>query len=118
MTALSLVFDFPIEFLRGDAHLLARKALVHHRVLRKERTMSLTTYPNLPGKSATSAKTRTTPAVTERLPVFIRAAGRWIVAAFDAVLEARAQKVMFEAELYLNRCKHTSKNDDDLPVLR
>jgi len=117
MTALSLVFDFPIEFLRGDAHLLARKALVH-RVLRKERTMSLTTYPNLPGKSATSAKTRTTPAVTERLPVFIRAAGRWIVAAFDAILEARAQKVMFEAELYLNRCKHTSKNDDDLPVLR
>jgi hypothetical protein len=117
MTALSVVFDFPIEFLRGDAHLLARKALVH-RVLRKERTMSLTTCPNLPGKSATSARTRTTPAVTERLLVFIRAAGRWIVTAFDAVLEARAQKVMFEAELYLNRCKHTSKNDDDLPVLR
>jgi hypothetical protein len=25
---------------------------------------------------------------------------------------------MIEAELYLNRYKHTSKNDDDLPVLR
>lgn len=80
--------------------------------------MSLTTYPNLPDKSATSAKSRTTPAVTEHLLAFIRAAGRRIVTAFDAVLEARAQKVMFEAELYLNRCKHTSKNDDDLPVLR
>jgi hypothetical protein len=80
--------------------------------------VALTTCPNLPGKSATSARTRTTPALTERLLVFIRATGRWIVTAFDAVLEARAQKVMFEAELYLNRCKHTSKNDDDLPVLR
>ena len=25
---------------------------------------------------------------------------------------------MIEAELYLNRYKHTSKNDDDLPVVR
>jgi hypothetical protein len=38
--------------------------------------------------------------------------------AFDAVLEARAQRAIIEAQLYLNRCKPTSKNDDDLPVLR
>ena len=46
------------------------------------------------------------------------AVGRWCVSIFDAIAEARVQKAMIEAELYLNRYKHTSKNDDDLPVLR
>jgi len=37
MIALSLVLDFPIEFLCGDAHFLARKTFVFRLVLRKER---------------------------------------------------------------------------------
>jgi len=36
----------------------------------------------------------------------------------EAVAEARLHRAMIEAELYLKRCKHSSKNDDDLPVLR
>ena len=32
--------------------------------------------------------------------------------------EARMQRAAIEAELYLNRYKHSSKNDDDLPIVR
>jgi hypothetical protein len=32
--------------------------------------------------------------------------------------EARQHKAAIEAELYLNRYKHSSKNDDDLPIVR
>ena len=28
------------------------------------------------------------------------------------------QKALIEAELYRNRYKHSSKNDDDLPIVR
>jgi hypothetical protein len=37
---------------------------------------------------------------------------------FDAIAQARMHRAMIGAQLYLNRCKHASKNDDDLPVLR
>jgi hypothetical protein len=46
------------------------------------------------------------------------AAGRLCLNIFGAIAEARAQKAMIEAELYLNRYRHTSKNDDDLPIVR
>jgi hypothetical protein len=89
--------------------------------------MSLVTYPNsamakvsgaAPGKSAMSAKSHTSPSVADRSRAFLGVTRRWITIAFDAVLEARAQRAMIEAQLYLYRCKHTSKNDDHLPVLR
>ena len=35
-----------------------------------------------------------------------------------ATAEARMQRAAIEAELYRNRYKHSSKNDDDLPVVR
>lgn len=36
----------------------------------------------------------------------------------EVIAEARIQKAAIEAELYLNRYKHSSKNDDDLPIVR
>jgi hypothetical protein len=33
-------------------------------------------------------------------------------------VNTRAHRAMIEAELYGNRYMHTSKNDDDLPVIR
>jgi len=36
--------------------------------------------------------------------------------AAQAVSEAWMHKAAIEAELYLNRYKHSSKNDDDLPI--
>jgi len=89
--------------------------------------MSLATSPNsvtakvsggTSGKSAAPTNSRTALTGTDRLRTFVRTVGHWIAMAVDAVLEARAQRAMIEAQLYLNRCKHTSKNDDDLPVLR
>jgi len=35
-----------------------------------------------------------------------------------AISEARMHKAAIETELYLNRYKHSSKNDDDLPIVR
>jgi hypothetical protein len=40
------------------------------------------------------------------------------VRAFARMSEANVQKAQIEAELYRNRYKHASKNDDDLPVVR
>ena len=36
----------------------------------------------------------------------------------EVIAEARIQRAAVEAELYLNRYKHSSKNDDDLPIVR
>ena len=36
----------------------------------------------------------------------------------QAVSEARLQEAKIEVELYRNRHKHSSRNDDDLPVVR
>ena len=43
---------------------------------------------------------------------------RLLTHAVQAVAEARMQRVAIEAELYHNRYKHSSKNDDDLPIVR
>ena len=43
---------------------------------------------------------------------------RMLRLAAEAVAEARMQRAKLEAEFYLGRYKHTSKNDDDLPIVR
>ena len=43
---------------------------------------------------------------------------RLFMYAVDAIAEARMQRAKIEAELYRNRYRHSSKNDDDLPVVR
>lgn len=42
---------------------------------------------------------------------------RLLVRASEIFAEARMHKAMIEAELYRNRYMHTSKNDDDLPIV-
>ena len=88
--------------------------------------MSLATYRNS-NKSKTSGRARQmhrvqagagTPTIASRLRKMFAAAGRLCVNIFDAIAEARVQKAMIEAELYRNRYMHSSKNDDDLPVVR
>jgi hypothetical protein len=48
----------------------------------------------------------------------IRGATRLLLHVVEVIAEARQQKAAIEAELYLNRYKHSSKNDDDLPIVR
>ena len=87
--------------------------------------MSLVTYPNSNKPNASgcaSKKNATTPAVHRPSPAAcarcVQPLDVFVLNVFDAIAEARAQKAMIEAELYLNRYRHTSKNDDDLPVIR
>jgi hypothetical protein len=53
-----------------------------------------------------------------RLSRMLATFGRRCIELFEATTEARMHRAMIEAELYLKRYKHSSKNDDDLPVLR
>ncbi len=53
-----------------------------------------------------------------RLRNALATALRYFVRAMEAIAEARVQKAIIEAELYRNRYLHSSKNDDDLPVVR
>ena len=40
------------------------------------------------------------------------------ISLLEAIAEARMQRAAIEAELYLSRYIHSSKNDDDLPIVR
>jgi len=89
--------------------------------------MSLVTYPSsnkskassrVSEKSGTQAESGTAPTIVGRLRNAFATAGRLLINLYEAIAEARVQKAMLEAELYRNRYMHTSKNDDDLPVVR
>ncbi len=93
--------------------------------------MSLVTYPNsnkskssgrasekASRKPATQAGFGAAPTFFSRLRNALAATGRLIVSVYEAIGEARLQKAILEAELYRNRYMHTSKNDDDLPIIR
>lgn len=87
--------------------------------------MSLTLYhssnrSNLTGHGAKKyqANSILTATIGKKLHHVIASAARLIVAIYEAIAEARLHKALIEAELYGNRCMHTSKNDDDLPVVR
>jgi hypothetical protein len=83
--------------------------------------MSLVTHPNAP-KAEISADIRKgiqiAKSFVRRLRKVFAQTGRPLVNIYEAIAEARLQKAMIEAELYRNRYLHTSKNDDDLPVVR
>jgi len=88
--------------------------------------MSLVTFPNSKHRkvSVDTAKSRSEQTVwgaskiTSRLRSAFAATGRTLVRIHKAIAEARLQRALIEAELYRNRYLHTSKNDDDLPVVR
>ena len=58
------------------------------------------------------------PAIVSLLRKTIRSGTRLLMHIVEVIAEARLQRAAIEAELYLNRYKHSSKNDDDLPVAR
>jgi hypothetical protein len=123
-THLSLSAHFPIEFICADTHICAHEALQPQARqattcrLPEERTMSLVTYRIFIKSKASSCAGQTGWPEAAGVIAMFAAVGRWCVSIFDAIAEARVQKAMIAAELYLNRYKHASKNDDDLPVLR
>jgi len=68
--------------------------------------------------AATYSGSNKSKASESRLSRMLATFGRRYLALLEAIAEARMHRVMLEAELYLKRYKHSSKNDDDLPVLR
>jgi hypothetical protein len=85
--------------------------------------MSLVTHPNLRKASVSQYMSNRTKIVdtgsfTRRLRKAFARTGRLFANLYEAIAEARLQKAMIEAELYRNRYVHSSKNDDDLPVVR
>ena len=82
--------------------------------------MSLVTHL-ISGTPKGGAPTRQNPPRTHslgRLRNALATALRYFVHVLEAIAEARVQKAIIEAELYRNRYLHSSKNDDDLPVVR
>ena len=58
------------------------------------------------------------PAIVSFLRKAVGSGTRLLLHISEVFAEARIQKAAIEAELYLNRYKHSSKNDDDLPIVR
>jgi hypothetical protein len=86
--------------------------------------MSLITYRTKNVKSAASGRTDRAPAtfsmsmIVNPVRKAIVSVGRLIVFLAQVHAEAQMQRAKLEVELYRNRYKHSSKNDDDLPIAR
>ncbi len=57
-------------------------------------------------------------AIVSFLRKAIRSGTRLLTHVVEVTAEARMHKAAIEAELYRARYKHSSKNDDDLPIVR
>ena len=74
--------------------------------------------------SAAAGQTDRCPIASAALTIFgflrkaIFVTTRFVIMVAEASAEARMQRAAIEAELYLKRYKHSSKNDDDLPIVR
>jgi hypothetical protein len=55
--------------------------------------------------------------IAQLVSVALIKTGKILRDVFDAIVEAREQKTVMETQLYRNRYKHSSKFDDDLPVV-
>ena len=79
--------------------------------------MSLVTHLNSGTRKGGVSRLPTTTFVSG-LRSALAAFGRYLVRVFDAIGEARVHRAMIEVELYRGRYLHSSKNDDDLPIVR
>jgi hypothetical protein len=92
----------------------------------EERKMSVMTYrtkntvkhPVVSGRADRARVTFSTPVIVSPVRKAIARGARLFSHAVEAIAEARMQRAKIEAELYHNRYKHSSKNDDDLPIVR
>ena len=70
------------------------------------------------GQANRAAIASLVPAVVSFLRKAIVGSAKFFVRTMQVVSEARMHKAQIEVELYRNRYKHSSKNDDDLPIVR
>jgi hypothetical protein len=74
--------------------------------------------PATAGQAVRGAIASPVSAIAGFLHKTIKCGTRLLVYIVEVNAEARQHKAAIEAELYLNHYKHSSKNDDDLPVVR
>jgi hypothetical protein len=92
----------------------------------KELTMSVTTFRTPQDVKHVAASNRIDrPPVVLFVPTIVRLvrrglarSGKLLTHAVQAIAEGRMQRAAIEVELYRRRYKYSSKNDDDLPVVR
>jgi hypothetical protein len=82
------------------------------------RTKNTVKHPVVSGRADRARVTFSTSAIVSPVRKAIARGARLFMHAVQAVAEARMQRAAIEAELYHNRYKHSSKNDDDLPIVR
>ena len=82
------------------------------------RTNKTEKHPVVSGRADRARVTFSKSAIVNPVGKAITRCARLLTHAVQAVAEARMQRAAMEAELYLNRYKHSSKNDDDLPIVR
>ena len=70
------------------------------------------------GQANRAAIASLVPAIVSFSRKAIGSGTRLLLHIVEVIAEARMQRAAIEAELYLNRYKHSSKNDDDLPIVR
>ena len=90
----------------------------------EERKMSVIAHrknveiPAAAGQTDRAAIASSVPAIVSFLRKAIGSGARLLMHVVEVIAEARMHRAAIEAELYLNRYKHSSKNDDDLPIVR
>ena len=81
------------------------------------RTKNTVKHPVVSGRSDRAQVTFSTSVIVSPVRKAIARGARLFMHAVQAVAEARMQRAAIEAELYHNRYRHSSKNDDDLPIV-
>ena len=74
--------------------------------------------PAAAGQADRAAIASLLPATVGFLRKAIMSGAKLLMHIVEVTAEARMHRAAIEAELYLNRYKHSSKNDDDLPIAR
>jgi hypothetical protein len=87
-------------------------SLIAHRNLKAVKLLAAT------GRAERASVALAITAIVDLVRNAIARGARLLMHAVQAVAEARIQRAAIEAELYHNRYKHSSKNDDDLPIVR
>jgi len=74
--------------------------------------------PATTGRAGRAAIASALAEISSFLRQTVAQSARLLMHTMQAIAEARMQRTLIEAELYRNRYKHSSKNDDDLPIIR
>lgn len=87
-------------------------SLIAHRNLKAVKLLAAT------GRTERASVALAITAIVSPVQKAIMQGARLFSHAVQALAEARMQRAAIEAELYLNRYIHSSKNDDDLPIVQ